>query len=231
MKFLTLVICSLLCNSHQLKAQKDNWHVKAGEEVNDAVPPDVKFRYPQFVAGNVYFKNGAQSAAPLNYNLLNEEMEFINSNGDTLSLDNEATINYITINNDSFFYSKVYLELVAGNPLVKLAKKQRLKIGDVSKIGAYNQSSSSSAITSVTSLYNRAGVTNLAQRADLLLVKETIYYVGDYYNHFLPASKKNVIKMFGRKEDSINNFLQENKTRFNNEDDLKKLINFLQTSQ
>lgn len=230
MRFLTLVIGSLLIHSYQLKAQKDNWHVKAGEEIKEAVPPDVKFRYPQFVTGVVCFKDGTHSAAPLDFNFLNEEMQFINPNGDTLSLDNEATIKYITINNDSFYYSKVYLELVTGNSLVKLAKKQRLKIGDISKIGGYNQPSSTSAITSVTSLYNRAGVTDLAQRADLLLVKETIYYIGDNYNRFLPANKKNVMKMFGKQETLIDNFLKENKIRFNNEGDLKILIDFLQKS-
>lgn len=36
------------------------------------------------------------------------------------------------------------------------------------------------------------------------------------------------MKMFGRQETLIENFLTENKTRFNNEDDLKMLINFLQ---
>ena len=37
--------------------------------------------------------------------------------------------------------------------------------------------------------------------------------------------------MFGNKEALIEDFLRENKIRFNNEDDLKMLIDFLQKIQ
>lgn len=177
MKPVIVAVCYLLILNCHLYAQTDSWTVKAGQEIKEAISPGVRFRYPAFVSGIVYFKDGTNSQAPLDFNLLNEEMQFINPNGDTLSIDNEATIKYITINNDTFYYSKVYLELVTSNPTVKIAKKQRLKVGEVKKIGGYDQASSTSAITSVTSLSHRAGVTNLSQRAELLLLKETIYYM------------------------------------------------------
>lgn len=231
MKTVTLVTCYLLIFSCQLSSQTHGLTVKAGQEIKEAISPGLRCRYPEFVSGNVYFKDGTNSQAPLNFNLLNEEMQFINPNGDTLSIANESIIKYITINNDTFYYSKVYLELVTSNPVVKIAKKQRLKIGETRKIGGYEQPSPASAITSITSLSHRAGVTNLNQRAELLLEKETIYYIGDNYNHFLPATKKNIMKMFGKKEGVIGKFLEENKIRFNNEGDLKMVINFLQQTQ
>ncbi len=229
MKPVTFVTSYLLIFSYHLYAQTDSsWTVKASQEIKEAISPGVRFRYSEFVLGNVYFKDGTNSQAPLNLNLLNEEMQFINPGGDTLSIDNEGTIKYITINNDTFYYSKVYLELVTSNPVMKIAKKQRLKIGDIKKIGGYEQPSSVSAITSYTSIYNHSQVTNITPRAELLLVKETIYYIGNNYNRFLPANKKNLMRMFGKKEAVIENFLQENKIRFNNENDLKMIIDFLQ---
>lgn len=226
------VILATLCHlifSFHLPAQTDSsWTVKASQEIKEVLSPGARFRYPEFVLGNVYFKDGTNSQAPLNLNLLNEEMQFINAKGDTLSIANEGTIKYLTINNDTFYYSKVYLELVMSNSLGKIAKKQRLKIGDVRKIGGYDQPSSVSAITSYTSIYNRSQMTKITPRAELLLSKETVYYLGDNYNHFLPANKKNLMKKFGRKESVIENFLQEKKIRFNNENDLKMLIDFLQ---
>jgi hypothetical protein len=230
MQLVILVISCLLINLAS-DAQSKVWTVKAGNEIKNALSPDVKFRYPQFVTGIVYFKDGRSSAAPLNLNLLNEEMQFIHPGGDTLSIANEGTIKYITINNDTFYYSRAYLELVSGNPLVKLAKKQRLKIGDVTKIGAYDQPNSTSAITSLSAVYTGAEVTKLSQRAEIQLLKETVYYIGDKYNQFLKANKKNVIKMFGRQEAAIEFFLKENNTRFYNEGDLKILIDFLQKLQ
>lgn len=227
MKYITLTACLFIIYSCCLFAQNSNTIVKAGEKMNDAISPKVKFRYPDFVSGNISFKDGTHSEAPLDFNLLNEEMQFIDAKGDTLSLDNEATIKYITINNDTFYYSKGYLELIAGNSLVKLAKKQRLKIGDVRKIGGYDQASPVSAITSYSSINNGSQLTSLTQRADILLSKETTYFIGDNYNHFLPANKKNIMKVFGKKEAAIDKFLEENTIKYNNQNDLKKLIDFL----
>lgn len=227
---LTFATCCLLA-SIRLFAQSDNTTVKAGEKISDAISPKTKFNYPDFISGNVFFKDGTSSQALLNFNLLNEEMQFIDPKGDTLSLANEAIIKYILIDSDTFYYSKGYLELIKGNTLVKLAKKQRLKIGDVRKIGGYDQASSVSAITSYSSLNNGRQVTNLTQRAEVLLSKEITYFLGDNYNHFLPVNKKNIMKMFGKKEVGIEHFLEENKIRFNNVDDLKRLIDFLQKIQ
>lgn len=231
MKYIVLTACYLMISDRCLFAQNDNTTVKAGEKMNDAISAKVKFRYPEFVSGNVSFKDGTNSQAPLDFNLLNEEMQFINAKGDTLSLDNEATIKYITINNDTFYYSKGYLELLAANFFVKLAKKQRLKIGDVRKIGGYDQASPVSAITSYSSINNGSQVTNLTQRADILLSKETTYFIGDNYNHFLPANKKNIMKVFGKKEAVVDKFLEENTIKYNNPDDLKRLIDFLEKIQ
>jgi len=229
MKKAALAIIAILAYSHNACSQNNQWKVKSGEEINESVPDSVRFRYPQFVTGHIYFKDGIISNAPLNYNLLNGEMQFITRGKDTLTIANEVTIKFIVINNDSFYYDKVYMELVTGNASVKLAKKESLKIGDVEKISAYDQPSSTSAMSTISYLYNGSGdLTKLNQRVNLLLIKQTLYYIGDNYNHFLPANKKNVIKMFGRKQHEIENFLNENKIGFNKEDDLKKLVNFLQ---
>ena len=220
MKAAALAIFTILIYSHNACSQNNKWTVKAGEGIKESVPDSLKFRYPKFVTGYVYFRDGKNSMAPLNYNLLNGEMEFIARGKDTLSMDNEPTIKVIRINNDSFYYDKVYMELVMSNGSLKLAKKELLKIGHVKKIGASDQSSSTSSITSLSSYYPELG--------DLMLIKQTVYYIGDKYNHFLRANKKNVIKMFGRKQGEIEIFLRENKIIFNKEDDLKKLVNFLQ---
>jgi hypothetical protein len=68
----------------------------------------------------------------------------------------------------------------------------------------------------------------LNARANIVLVKQTSYYIGDKYNHFRPATKRNVLKMFSGKQPEIENFLNKNKITFNKEDDLMKLVNFLQ---
>lgn len=220
-------VCFLLLYDDQLWAQAKNWTVKSNEEVTEALSPGVRYRFPQFVPGEVHYRDATTSKGLLDYNLLIEEMQFLNAGGDTLSLDNESTIKYITINSDTFYFFGKYLELVMGNQLVKLAKRQRLKQGDVRKIGGYDQATSTSAITNITSIYNGNQFTKLNARTEVLLEKEINYYIGNQYNNFVLANRKNLLRLFEKQKKLIVSFLEENNTRFYNEDDLKALTNFL----
>jgi hypothetical protein len=228
MKNCTLALIAIMLWNYSTHAQTDRWTIKPGENVNSALALDVKFHYPGFTEGTVFFRDGTRSNAQLDYNLLTEEMQFIAPKGDTLAVANESTIKYITIGNDTFFYDKVYMQLITSNTTAKLAKREALAIADVKKAGAYDQYSSTSSITTVKSVRLQDRVTNFTESQELTIVKETTYYVGDTYNHFLPANKKNIIKLFGKKQNAIEQYLKDNKVTFNKEEDLKALITFLE---
>lgn len=227
MKSRLLILFALLMYNFCLNAQAEHWIVKSGENINTALPVNVKFHYPNFTQGSVFFRDGTQSNALLDYDLLTGEMQFIAPKGDTLALSNEVTIKYIVIGIDSFFYDKVYLQLVTGNPTAKLAKKEILGIGDLKKAGGYDQVSSTSAITTVSSMNGNGQATNLTANVELVILKATTYYIGDIYNNFLLASKKNVLRLFGNKQKALEQYLKDNKCNFNKEQDLKTLIAFL----
>ena len=228
MKNAFLIISAVLIFVQNVFCQKELMTVKAGDEIRQSVPDSIEYLYPQFVSGLVYFKDGKISRAPLNYNLLLAEMHFL-SGSDTLALADENTIKLITVNNDSFYYDKNYLQQIKGDASVKLAKKESIKIADVQKISAYDQPSSTSSMNTINNIYSSAGqVYHLNQRQNLVLVKQTSYYIGDAYNHFLPASKKTLVKMFGSRQNEIETFLNENKIAFNKQEDLEKLVSFLQ---
>ena len=70
--------------------------------------------------------------------------------------------------------------------------------------------------------------THLTVQQEVTLSKQTSYFIGNAYNHFLPANKKNIIKLFGTKQSAIERYLKDNKVAFNKEEDLKTLIAFLQ---
>ena len=83
MKLLLLLLFSYCCRLH---AQDSSIHIKAGMSVNEAVSVTDLYQYPQFSLGKVFFKSGDSTMAKLNYHTLLDEMLFINSKGDTLSL-------------------------------------------------------------------------------------------------------------------------------------------------
>src|ERR1700733_8916449 len=176
MKYIiSLSLLFLVLNQNSWAQGSKPIRVKAGEDIREVLTPEYLYRYPQFISGTVFFKNGTQSTAKLNYNIIISEIQFIDPKGDTLSLANEETINYITIGNDSFYYDKGYVEVIAGNVETKLARKQVIRM-DEQKIGGYDQPSSSSSVTSFNTLSMDSRYNKLTVRQDVVLSKAALYY-------------------------------------------------------
>ncbi len=223
---LFLSVFIIQCNSH---AQNEQWLVKAGVNVKEALGDSIIYKYPQFNQGAVYFKDERVSNASLNLNIFNGEMQFINASNDTMALSDEGTIKYIIIQKDTFYYSKVYVQLMYQNPIAKLGKIETLRAVGFQKTGGYDQPSSASAINSASYFYNANSgtVSKLNEAEDAVLRKETFYFIGDRFGNFQPALKKNIFDMFNSQKDSIDTFMKENKLQLNKEEDLLKLVDFI----
>lgn len=207
--------------------QENQWTVKAGESIEEALGDSIIYRYPQFRQGTVYFRDGRVSHAMVNLNLVTGEMQFIAPSKDTLAIANEITIRYITIKSDTFYFDKVYVEVIHSNTAAKLGKLEIIKVSDIRKEAAYGQMSSTSAISTNSSVFIGHQSYKLTEKSAVTLHKETVFYIGDGFNNFLPAVKKNIYKMFNTKMSKIEPFIKENKIEVNKEDDLVKLIDFL----
>ena len=227
MKKAWLLIFVLLSLAGICLAQNNQYTIQGSGDINKSMAPEQRFQYPSFTQGKVVFKDGREAVAQLNYNWVLGDMQFINANGDTLSLTNEATLKYITLANDSFFYDKQYLQLIEGNAKAKLAKNQKLKLGDVKKIGAFGTRTSGADVTTYSSVIANSSRYNLNANQELTVETKTAYYIGDAYNHFLPANKKNLLRIFSKNEATIEAYLQDNRINFNKEEDLHKLMAFL----
>src|SRR4051812_1016345 len=177
MKSFFLTISVVLVYAHNY-AQTNQWTVKAGESIEKALGDSVIYRYPQFMPGSVYFRDGRVSPALLNFNFVNREMQFIAPSKDTLTIANAITIKYITIQKDTFYFDKVYIELIHGNTVAKLGKLEIMKVSDIKKEGAYGQMSSTSAITTTNSFYSNNQSYKLTEKSAVMLHKETVFYIG-----------------------------------------------------
>jgi len=221
----------LLLNSIALAQTINTITVRAGDSIKNALSFTDKYQYPAFTDGQVYYKDGSVSRGKLDYNFLFDEMHFISRNGDTLAVTNEPLIKYVVIQKDSFYYDKGFLHLIASNGMAKLAKKTLLKELDKQKIGGYDMRSSTSAITNYQSFTADNAVYNLHVREDILLAKKASYFFSNRNNEFLAANRKNVLKLFPKNQKEIAAYLKDNGVDFAKEDDLKRLMSFLQTLQ
>lgn len=223
---LSLMLIISICGNSVYAQMSSPIRIKAGEDLYQKMAKEI-YLYPAFMTGNILFRDGKTNEAKFNYNMLNGDIQFINDKGDTMSLANELTIKYVSIAKDSFFYSDGYLQLIAGNESAKVAKKQVIKIMDRQKIGAYDQPSSAGAITSINSLSSDRKRFNLDIRQDVILAKQVTLYIGDKYNHFFRASKKNLLKNYATNEKELTEYFKNNDVNFYNEKDLTRLVAIL----
>ena len=226
MKLLPAFIFICLCYQNVLAQKTRTFKINPGEKVVDAIPKDEKYSYPEFIMGNVYFKNGQSYPAKLNYNSLFQEMQFIDRKGDTLSLADAATIKQIVINTDTFFYDKGYIKLVTDYGKIKLAGKEFIAFTDRQKLGGYG-GEISARIDTYKSIQDGTTFKELVAREILTFVKKTVFYLGNEFNHFKEANKKNLLDFYPSRSKEIKSYLKENKVNFSNEDDMKKMIRFL----
>jgi hypothetical protein len=210
-----------------LSAQKNEViTVRAGTRVQDYFPFQERYRFPKFMDGKVFFRNGAFAATKLNYNFLLGEMEYIQSR-DTLSIDNEKDIRLIAIAKDTFFYDKGYLELIF-NGKVKVATKQYITAKEVVKRDSYGVSGSNSATSSYGSIQAYGKYYKLVSNQDRVFEKISTFYLATNSGGFVPFSKKKVFQLFPQKEDAIQDYLQSTKVDFDSRDDLLRFADFLQ---
>jgi hypothetical protein len=185
------------------------------------------YKYPQFHSGAIYFKDGSRSKSRLNYNFYLGEVQFINPAGDTLSLANENKIKYITINADTFYYNKVYFQLLSGNEQVKLVESQRLTGVSKELLGGYGEKLAGSAVTPLISVNNGKIFTKLEIQKMFKL--ESKFFIGAKPETFVPINKQNLLKYFAHQQHKIKDYLQQNLIDFNKREDAVKVFSFLQT--
>lgn len=224
MKLILVSFAILLGYTQVFSQSTERIIVKAGQSLYD-FHKEI-YRYPNFKEGKVYFLDGSLSAGKLNYNFISEAMQFINPTGDTLSLADEATIKYIAIANDTFYFDKGYLEGLINSGNVKLAIKQKIKFTDTYKIGAFG-TASPTLRTENEKTYMGDNRYSLIIAEDLIFVKEKEYYLNVRFRDFVLINKKNLVKLFPKHKDNIETFLKENNIKFHEEKDVIKLIQYL----
>ncbi|MEP6595878.1 MAG: hypothetical protein ABJA71_08015 [Ginsengibacter sp.] len=231
----TILFSFFILFANQTNAQDStDIFVEAGHSIKDAAPISKVYRYSNFVRGKIFFRDASTSEELLNYNLLNAEVEFISPQGDTLAIikDQAKTIKYFVIDS-SIYYGSEYLEQVMENSVGKILRRQQFLITKKDKSGSLNQSSTAAIDTYSSLSDNNSGVMpyDLVARENLTLSLKTDLFFGDKFENFRRANKKNLLKIFFKKKEAIDNYLKTHEVNFNKEDDLKNLLAYLQVFQ
>ncbi|WPP49944.1 hypothetical protein [Catalinimonas niigatensis] len=227
---LLFLICIYFYGNHFSFSQgNERFRIGSDEEIEKAIPANERYRFENFRQGEVLFQNGTQANARLNYNLLIEEMQFVDITGDTMSLADEHLIKRIKLGENIFYYDEKsgFVEVIGDYTPVKLSIHQKFTTVNAEKMGAYGQSSAVSSIKTYSSYSTSNGQRqNLKLKGDVVLAIESIFYLVDQNNRIYKANKSAIRKIFPEQKQAIQEYVKQEAIDFNDEEDLKKLLQY-----
>lgn len=200
-------------------------YIKGGsarwEELNK-----VMYLYPQFVSGLIEMKNGQRYTRPVNYNLILTTIEFISEKNDTLALADEAAVSQVIAGDDVFLFTPACLKTISKGK-VKLYVHEKMKIGDIQKVGAFGIPNSGSAIETVEQIQDPRRTVDMDVNETIILTKATYFMIESEKHEFVPANRKNILKVAPDKENEIKEYIKNKNVNFNKKNDLIKLANYI----
>ena len=224
-RFIQLALVLFFFTTPTLAQSRQTIRIKPGADAKEALLKEL-YRFPQFLYGKAYFLNGDVSGAKMNYNYLNESMEFINARGDTLAIADAAAVAYVSIGADTFYYDKGFLEKKGGSGKTTVAVKQKLSLADVQKIGALGIPSSTTNIESKESYTDKRYMLSINE--ELVFSKQTTYYLRKEAGSFVAATKKNLLKLYPEQKRNIENLFTAS-SAVSDEEKTAQLVRFLST--
>lgn len=226
MKKNVVLITILVLISASLSAQNGKpFTVVAGSKVEDYIPLEERYCYPEFTAGRVIFKNGTNTEAKLNLNYLVGEMQYLQGK-DTLAIANESDILQVVIGGDVFIMNKGCMEVIY-NGKVPVALKQYYKQMEVIKKDTYGSAGSNSATDSYNSIQTDGQTYKLILNRDRIFKKIAEYYLTPSSGEVVPFTKKKVFQLFPQKKKAIEAYLKSNKVDFDSREDLIRFAEYL----
>jgi len=226
-KFLNLSLRVFLMHISFLAQSQERITVKAGTSLLDYFTFEERYLYPEFRNGRILFKANTYTERKLNYNFLVGEIEFIEKS-DTLSIINMEDINLITVDQDSFYYNKGYLRQIKSE-YPKVAVKELYDLKEIRKQDPYGVASSGGSSTSYSSLPADGNFHKLKANRDMIFERTRLYYISASENIYLNYIKKNVFKLYPMYKKKIKSYLKMNKIKFDSEEDLSKLAEYLES--
>lgn len=204
--------------------------VKAGQDYTKAIPRSDRYRYKDFMNGQLHYPQGKKSQVlRLNYNIIFAAVQFIDSNGDTLFIAEDSNIfKYVSINNDLFFHDFQfgYFEILTREPQIKLMSQVKWNIARKDVMIENGYGSSLSLSNSDYSTIRVSGANNFIQNENTLFEKEDAYFLLDKKQRIHKATKSSFIKIFQDYKGEIQSFLKDNDIDFSDKDDLRTLLEF-----
>ena len=214
-------------------------HVGTGDTLNYILSNGFQYLYPNFIQGRVFFDTEEASSAYLNYNILLNEIHFLeNQHIENLDQETESEflkhaqslvlddIEFIVIGNDVFVNTPRGIMFLVANYDIQLLQHNKITQTGTKKTGAYGQQVQSASIESRDRLPS-----DFQRHSDLKPMVMTEYSRKSEYflyddGQLLPATRRQFERSFPALKDDIRTYVSNNTINFDDMDNLKSLLQF-----
>lgn len=183
------------------------------------------FLFAEFSRATIKLKAGNEYAATINYNLIDEEMVFLQ--GDTyMVLENPLEIDTITVGDRLFVpFSKGFYELIYHDSMM-VFMQHKSNTEPVGKPGAYGTTSQTSTGYYRQQLYGPMGSVKLNVPDNFKVTADDQYWVTKNKDMEKFNNKKQFLKIFKDKEQELNKYFNAQKVDFKKQEDVVKLVDY-----
>lgn len=223
---LFLVCMASVCTSGSAQTSTQRIYIKGGNSAWENFMREI-YMYPAFEQGLVEYRNGQKFKSTLNYNKALGTIQFIDEKGDTLSMNNEESIQTISIGNDVYRYDPECMQILKSGENATLYKRETVRIADKLKTGGYGIPNTAGTIESIDRLDTRVTYNQIDLNESLLISKVTTFYIENRRGEKLPASKKNILNLYSKHEDAIRSYIKSKNLDLDREDALIELTGFI----
>ncbi len=183
------------------------------------------FLFKGFTKSVIKLKSGQVNSATLNYNIIDQEMVFLQNDG-YMVLSNPQIVDTIYIANRTFLPFKTgFYELVMTGA-VTLFIQHKSELESVGTTTGYGATSQTTNARPARQLYGPIGSVDLSIPDGYKIVDKTDYWAkrGSEMDKF--SSKRQFLKIFKDKEKELSKFIDDNNIKFKDINDIVKLFNY-----
>ena len=192
------------------------------QEVKSVEKP---YFFDEFKLGTVFFSNGEQAKAMLNYNFVSQQMQFLNheNNNEVLNLVRQPNLTHIEIGNDIFVPAgnKGFAWVVQDGPISLLYSK-KVVVQNV-KSGGYGDLSPTAAGDNINSIFG-VGIVYQFPPNTRTRTEERFYLMKN--KKVYAATRRNYLALYSEIKPQLEQFLKEHRVDFKNEQHLRGLSKF-----
>jgi len=223
-KFFALLTCFAFYCATVTGQERVSATVASGENLNDVLSSS-RYLFPEFQDARAIVNSGTFQVK-MNYNALTDEMNFINDQGELLSLDKNE-VRAVFFGDRMFRYTPHgYVEVLSNRSLDSDLLVQR-KFRQVSskKQGAYGTYSETTSISSYSSISTDAGQKSLTVLEDVTYRRDNLFFIFDLGKYYV-ANKSGFKKVFGKQRPDMENYIKNNPVNFTKEQDVIRLFKY-----